>query len=272
MRGPSIHPPNVAEPLARTLHVFGLHEFDRSALAELEVVANTVNIRALRLLRFGVQSPIIYQLISLWPHIQFLTIGAEIDTLPPSKLPGIRLHELMLFRSLIPSESLEWLLTNSVDSLQILELRDVPGRQIKSIMTNYGPRLRSLRLLRYNKDSADILRLCTQLEELVLYHIPTVIELKDLPPTIEHFSFRNPANAELCAVMVPLIDTLPNLRVVTFDEHVRQHAHFPALRSVCDAKGVDLRVHTLSFRIYDDPIVPQRFPRARSVSNFRFMN
>jgi len=37
-----------------SLHVFGLHEFDASALSELEGVANTVNLRALRLLRFGV--------------------------------------------------------------------------------------------------------------------------------------------------------------------------------------------------------------------------
>jgi hypothetical protein len=185
----------------------------------------------------------------LWPRIQFLTIGAEIATLPPIKLPAIKLHELVLSRSLIPSECLEWLLSNSEDSLQILELRDVPGRQIKTILAKHGHNLRSLRISRYNKDSADILRLCTRLEELVVHHIPNVIELKDLPTTIEHFSMRNPGNIGFRTLIVPLIDTLPNLRVVTFDENVRRHNDFHALRSACDAKGVELRVHILAFWI-----------------------
>jgi hypothetical protein len=237
-----------------TLRVFGLHEFNESVLTELDVVANTVNLRALRLLRFGVQSPIIYQLIALWPRIQFLTIGAEIDALPPTQMPVIRLHELLLFRSLIPSEFLDWLLSNSESSLQILGLHDVPGQQIKSVLAKHiGPRIRSLRMLRFNRDSAYIMRLCTHLEELVLHHIPIVVELKDLPRTIEHLSIRS---AVLHAPIIPLIGTLPNLRVVTFDENMHRHAHFPALQSACDANGVALWKHVLSFRIVSPPFNP----------------
>jgi len=173
--------------------------------------------------------------------------------LPPPKLPEIKLHELMLFRSLIPSEFLAWLLSDSDSSLQILELRDVPGQQIKRIMAEHGRCLQSLHLLRYNKDSADILRLCTLLEELVIFRIPTVIELRDLPPTIEHFSFRDPTNIGFHALILPLIATLPNLRVVTVDENIRQDSHFPALWGTCVAKRVHLRVHLFPVSSSSDP-------------------
>jgi hypothetical protein len=107
--------------------------------------------------------------ISLWPDIRFLTIGARIATLPPIKLPAIKLYELAPSNTLIPSVSLDWLLSNSEDSLQIFELRDVPGRQMKDILTKTGHNLGSLRLERYFKFPADKLWPCTRLEELAIY-------------------------------------------------------------------------------------------------------
>ena len=227
-----------------TLRVYGVYQFDKPSMEELGIVAP--HIRSLNLLRFGVQSPILYQLIELWPNIQFLAIGAEIVASPPSNPPKIKLYELMLLRSLIPFTSLEWLLSKSENTLKVFELRDLPGRRMKSILAKHGPHLRSLRLLHYNKDSADLLRLCTQLEEFVIYRIPDVIHIQTLPTTIEHFSFRNPGTGikSYKGQIISLMDKLPKLRVVTCDVRAAEHHGFAALKSACDAKGAELQVRS----------------------------
>jgi len=156
-----------------------IHELDDTTIRELQHIANTVKLRALNLMLSGVQSPILYQLISVWPGIQYLTINSEIAASPPPQLPTIQLQELRLTRN--PSlECLEWLFSIPQTSLKILDIRDVPGRQMVDVVAKYAPHLRSLRILCYNKDFANILRLCTQLEELVIIHMSCVIPLKDL--------------------------------------------------------------------------------------------
>lgn len=225
-----------------SLSIHGVHQFDELWMDQLEIAAP--NIRSLNLLRFGVQSPILYQLIEVWPNIQFLTIGAEIVAPPPKDPPKVELYELMLLRSLIPFESLEWLLSNSESTLKVFELRDLPGQQMKSILAKHGPHLRSLRLLHYNKDSADLLRLCTQIEEFVIYRIPDVVHIQMLPSTIEHFSFRSTAtgNKSYKAQIISLMDKLPKLRVVTCDVRAVEHPNYPALKSACDAKGAEVQI------------------------------
>ena len=274
-----------------TLNVYGVHQFDGPSIDELGIAAP--HIRSLNLLRFGVQSPILYQLIDLWPNIQFLTIGAEIIASPPSDPPKIKLYELMLLRSLIPPASLEWLLSESENTLKVFELRDLPGQQMKSILAKHGPHLRSLRLLHYNKDSADLLRLCTQLEEFVIYRIPDVVHIQTLPTTIEHFSIRNSGtgNKSYKAEIISLMGKLPKLRVVTCDARAVDHYGFTALKNACDAKGAELQFRSWPWWIVsffflsimyerklliklknEDPVMVKKFPRLRSVSNFKLMN
>lgn len=236
-----------------TLSVFGVHEFDQEMLLHLKSIAASIQIRALRLERCGVQSPILYQLLTMWPGIQFLTIGAEMVETPPTDLPKVNLKELMLSRSRIPPEFLSWLLSDSDSTLQILELRDIPGQQLKNMMMRHGPHLRSFRVLHFNRTSADILRQCTRLEEFVVYHIPVIYPLENLPTTIEHLSFRNPTKVAYAAHIIPVIEKLPNLRVITFDESIQNHLDFSTLRSVCDAKGVAMRLHVFNFRIVRYP-------------------
>ena len=62
-----------------SLHVYDIRKFNEVELAELQFIANTVQLRALRLLRFVRQSTLIYQFISVWPTIQYLTVGSESD-------------------------------------------------------------------------------------------------------------------------------------------------------------------------------------------------
>ena len=143
----------------RALHISGTSGQRGLALFALEVMAGTGYHRALRLLLFGFRSPIVYHAIFLWPGIRFLTVGARITTLSPFKLPAIKLYELAL-QYFDTISCLDWLLSSSEDSLQILELRDVPGRQIKDILIKTRHNLGSLRLERYFKTFAHKLRSC----------------------------------------------------------------------------------------------------------------
>ena len=227
-----------------SLHVYDIRKFNEVELAELQFIAITVQLRALRLLRFVRQSTLIYQFISVWPTIQYLTVGSEIDVPPPLPLPRIKLRELSFFRTTIRFRCLEWLLSGSETSLCVLQFRDTPGQQMKSIVAKHAPYLRFLRMQRYDKDSADILRNCTRLKELVLFQLPIFMEVKDLPLTLEHFSFYFRGSAIVRHPLIPLIKTLPNLRVITCDKDVEQYPDFAAICRACESKHVELKMHS----------------------------
>jgi hypothetical protein len=96
---------------------------------------------------------------------------------------------------------------------------------------------------RYDKDSADMVRSCTRLEELVLFQLPIFMEVKDLPLTIEHFSFYFRGSAIKRHPLIPLIRTLPNLRAITCDKDVKLYPDFDAISRVCHANRVELKLH-----------------------------
>lgn len=227
-----------------SLHVYGIQRFNELELAELRFIANTVHLRALRLLQFSIQSVIVYQLISVWPTIQYLTIGSAIAVPPPIPEPRIKLRELSFFRTTIKPRCLEWLLSGSETSLQILQFRDTPGPRMKKIVQKHAPYIRSLRMQRYDKDSADILHLCTRLEELILFQLPIFMDVNDLPFTIEHFSFYFRGSAIIRHPLIALINNLPNLRLITCDKDVEQYPDFAGIRSACDARHVTLKMHS----------------------------
>ncbi|KZP33672.1 hypothetical protein FIBSPDRAFT_811063 [Athelia psychrophila] len=261
-----------------TIQSSGFHQWEQEGLSELRMMTDSLRIRALRMPSFGVQSPIIYQLTSIWPEIQFLTIGAEIGAAPPAGLekPQLKLKELVLGR--ISPEYLQWFLPSPEQSatpaLKLLELRDAMGESLLNVTAPHCPHIRSLRIMHFNRAAAALLHMCTHLEELVLYHVPIIFPLENLPSTIEHFSIRNPANTaiDIQSAIVAPIEALPSLRVVTIDEQLQQHPGLAALQNVCDTKGVEMRVHTASWFIPEDPIIPRHFPRCRSVSNLHLMN
>ncbi|KAF8547673.1 hypothetical protein OG21DRAFT_1526995 [Imleria badia] len=196
-----------------TLSTYGVHEFDQFALAKLKDAGQSI--RALSLQHCGVQSPVLFQLLGIWPRVRFLKIGTEIAAWPwrhPAETPILRqlqtntapndmeqrpparasLYDLALSR--IPQQPvLTWLLGSSATSLRILDLHEVPGIAARQTLGVHAPHLRSLRLLHFSLDSAAFLRQCTRLEELVIYNVPVFVPLApELPPSIEHLSFRNP--------------------------------------------------------------------------------
>ncbi|KAG2120533.1 uncharacterized protein F5147DRAFT_2690 [Suillus discolor] len=273
------------------LSITGLHEFEEEILKKLGDVGR--KLKALTLVQCGLQSPILFQLLKIWNNIQFLKIEKEIaawpwrtPTTPVLRMntdadelahrPGaeVCLYELALSRFPTP-DVLTWLLESSTDSLRILELRDIPGPTHRSILSLHAPRLRSLRLGYYNIYSAALLRMCTALEELVIYHVPTHFPLApDLPPTIEHLSFRNPNHVyrNTLQPIIEAVDALPSLKVLTCDKNAEQLVgDYEILKAKCRMKGAEVVVSDIPFWVYEDPVKVHRFPRTRSVSNFDAM-
>ncbi|KAK0504190.1 hypothetical protein EDD18DRAFT_1345068 [Armillaria luteobubalina] len=134
----------------------------------------SANIRALRLVECSVQSPILYGLLALFPAVRFLTIDTEIVALPPpAAAPPPALYELVLKRSL-SADILTWILANSLGSLRILELKDLPSTDMKDILGPHGPYIHSLRIFRFSNNAASILRSCVNLKEFVLSSLPVM--------------------------------------------------------------------------------------------------
>jgi hypothetical protein len=76
-----------------------LHKLDKDTMTVLHTIVsmgNGGNLRALYLAKCGRQSPILYQLISVWPGIHFLRIGGRICAPPTSQPSSIQLSELVL--------------------------------------------------------------------------------------------------------------------------------------------------------------------------------
>lgn len=254
--------------LSLTTH--GLHEFDQFVLAKLKDSGQ--GIRALNLQYCGVQSPVLFQLLGIWPHIRFLKIGTEIATWPwrhPAETPVLRqsisngsrnditqrppahvsLYDLALSR--IPQPAvLVWLLGSSALSLRILDLREAPGIDARKTLGIHAPHLRSLRLLHYNLDSAAFLRQCTRLEEFVIYNIPVIVPLApELPSSIEHLSFRNPKHTfrNTLRPILDAIEVLPKLRMVTCDKDSEGLPEFAILKSRCTERGVEVVISEVPF-------------------------
>ncbi|KAI9566170.1 hypothetical protein HD554DRAFT_2025901 [Boletus coccyginus] len=279
-----------------SLSTYSLHEFDKFVLAKLKDSGQ--GIRALNLRHCGVQSPVLFQLLGIWPRIQFLKIGTEIAAWPwrqPTTTPVFRqqlgtnrdprdrlsqlppshvsLYDLHLSR--IPQlPVLTWLLGSSTSSLRILDLHEVPGISGRQTLGAHAPHLRSLRLLHFSHDSAAFLRQCTHLEELILYNLPVLVPLvPDIPLSIEHLSFRNQRHTfrHTLRPILDAIEVLPKLRIVTCDKNSEGLREFEALKSKCAERGVEVVISEVPIWVYEDPTVVRRFPRRRSVSNFRLM-
>lgn len=221
-----------------------VHRFDDATMDTLRKISNDKTrgtVRALGL-RCGVQSPTLYQLLDVWPTIRFLRLGAELAALPPHQPATVQLYELVLFR--LPTHGpLTWLLSNSTQSLEIVDFREIPSKLMDPLLESIGPRLRSLRLMRYNVRAAAVIKSFSNLEELVLYQLSSFLGLDNLPNTLQHLSFRNfPwSTCPSLQSVIRAVDTLPRLRVVSCDPDTLEHPDFPLLRRKCQGKGIDLR-------------------------------
>ncbi|KAJ7644143.1 hypothetical protein FB45DRAFT_783960 [Roridomyces roridus] len=251
-----------------TIAANGLFSLGPQSMARIATVQRSI--RALRLMECSVQSPLLYQLLELFPQVQFLTIGVEIVASPPAWMPNFQLYELTLHRT-PSSEVLTWLISSSHSSLRVLELRDLPSSSTSSNLAPCCPHIQSLRLMRYNTQTAAILKQCSNLTELVLLNVPTLVSLPALPPSLEHFTLfiQTYSTGIDMGPIVAVVDTLPRLRSLNLLGNP-QEDQTTTLQAACDAKGVTMWSTPDKIWITEDPVIA-RFPRRLSVSNFYLM-
>ena len=201
-----------------------------------------MRVRSLALVSCGVQSPILYQLLSIWPTIEFLYIGVEIAAPPPKWNAEFKLYELTLMRTPRPYV-MSWLLSSSMDTLRIASFRDAPGRDHDQLLEQLGLHLRSLRLMNYSLRAAAVIRRCPNLEEFVLIQLSTLIKLTDLPPTVEHLSCRNlPGEDQALDNVIDILGGLPKLRTITCNIQAKMDWRFQTLASICSSREIELRL------------------------------
>ncbi|CAK5284182.1 unnamed protein product [Mycena citricolor] len=250
--------------------LFSLGPHDLEQIESL-VTSSSWKIRSLRLMECSSQSPILYELLSVFPDVQFLVLGIELSAAPPLWTPAVELYELKLHRTL-PSEVLVWLLSSSRQSLRILELRDLPSASTALDLVPCFPNLQSLRLMRFNSHSAAILLQCANLVELVLLNVPTIFPLPPLPASLQHLYL--PIQTYSTGIDIESVlravnsDNLPNLRILSFTGASDQAS---PLQAACLSKNINFRASPSKSWTNDDPVKTLHFPRRKSISNFLLM-
>jgi hypothetical protein len=250
-------------------------------------------LRSLRIHECGVQSRVVQQLVSTFPSIEFLWINCEVGLPPKVGLDcKAQLYELRLTRNL-RIEFFQWLLQCSQGSLQVLELRDLPGRATRDTLRPYCHTVRSLRLMPFNQISAEVVAMCTNLEELLLMGIPNIFPLpKVLPATLHHLEIVLVTVITLRTRLAQVTDVVKGhapLRLLSLRGPAEGIADFEELEAACREHDVVLDVddggvwpvRVVIYRLkscwltlcqVEASVKTRTFPRRRSVSNFNLMN
>ncbi|KIK52046.1 hypothetical protein GYMLUDRAFT_77960 [Collybiopsis luxurians FD-317 M1] len=244
-------------------------------LTDLQSSTYPSRLRALRIGRCSVQSPILYELLQFFPTIQFLAVEVEIVAPPPFTPNNVQLYELAMFRTL-RSEICEWLLSGSRDSLRILEMRDLPSVAVSELLQEYGPRLESFRTMKYNYKTAKFVQSCTSLRELVILGLPAVppLRVNVLSSTLEHLSllhYHSDPSVDISDVVM-LVEKLPNLRLLSSDARFRDDPFYGEFQEICVKRGIQVDTTTYVTWPNEEPVKVVSFPRGRSPVNFRAMN
>ena len=225
-----------------------VHALDQETL---DTLSDIPPIKSLNILKAGVQSILLYQLLLLAPSVRHLHLTPELHATPPDEPARFRLFELSTFRAPHP-DVLTWLLGASHDSLRILEMWDMCNNDtMRALMQRHGHHLLSLRIKRANYLAAEMIQNCPNLKELMTWYFHVVTGHWDIPSTVEHLLFLNPPhpNTYTLGPILYAVRQLPNLRLVTCDENTTEHADFQNLRSLCEEFGVELRSIALRFTI-----------------------
>jgi len=206
------------------------------------VHSSGLSIRSLNLTGCSVQSPVLFELLGLFPTIQFLAVGVEIVADPPTEpLKGIHLYELVLHR-ILPIETLQWLMASSKQSLRILELRDIPGLEFKTLLRDdFASNLLSLRLFHADRRTASfILPACTQLKELVCLNLPRMTRLERyLPATVETLSI----SGLYLGAIISIIEAHSHVKTLWVTEATANTGGFEMLRDLCATRNTRLEAN-----------------------------
>jgi len=198
----------------------------------------------------------LFQLLDIWPSIQYLSIGGTApqhiqDSPTPFQcaLRGLSLN----FQNAPSVEFMRWLLHKSSGSLRTLNLeRDPCIDTFEYLVNTVGPRLRSLRLPGFvPTDYAVLIAKCTNLQELQTEN-PSLLSayFKKLPHDLQHLGFGLSLDTPLQVIiaLVKARDSLKTIKVQLW-EGGRKHELFSSLKIACAYRGVDLTI-TKDLRVF----------------------
>lgn len=249
----SLYPEGLAVALSfcpRIYHLsinITLHSFHPDILERLSALS--LSIQALDVSTGSVTSPVVYQLLALWPSIKYLRLRTELIAPLPSTRPAFSLYELSLHRS-VRRAVLEWLIPpsnqerrNDRTCLRILDFWDSPNEDVRDIIFAHAPDVRSLRLS--HPLPASFMDPFVGLQEFVLRTVPDLLPMRPLPRSIEHLRFHNfftPSFAHSLVHAIATISSLPNVKLVTVNQPITEREDFGDLARACKDKIAELRV------------------------------
>lgn len=233
-----------------SLRIHGYFQFDDDVLEHLgDLVSKAQSpLRSLKLLECSVQSPIIYQLLSVFSSVRFLSVGVEIVASPPAGLlSDLQLYELVIYRSL-PYHVLSWILPSTHSSLRVLELREPLGLDTTAVIVPHLHRLHSLRLMVLGHYTESIPPQCISLREMVIQQLPSFKALVGiLPPSVEHVWITNQTATGLpiWSNLVGLAGHLASLKLLTVhfvgQPTMMQDTGFVEFQAICKRRGIAYR-------------------------------
>lgn len=158
-------------------------------------------------------SHLVYNLLALWPSIQYLSCNSGcFGNLPvPVTRPNFTLRHLGL-ENMPPPQVLEWLLPSqtSLQSLHMYPYGDWRSTT-QSFLERYGSGLSSLRL-DYAKE--ELFQYCPNLEELNIMYMMSGEVIESFPKGLKRVGIGYPT-PEGNAPLVRLVRSLPDLRLLT---------------------------------------------------------
>jgi len=188
----------------------------------------------------------IYQLLDIWPSLQFLSIGGT-TPLPQTNLPPFpsTLQRLSLRFQNTPSvEFMRWLLHNSTTSLRSLHCdRDPCVDALEYLMCTFGSQLESISMPSLaSPECADMISGCSRLRRLHTERPSLPVTFyKNLPSGLEHISLSIDHDTQINAIIDYIMakDTLRTLHVFLWNSG-RTHPLLSPLRIACTYRGIEL--------------------------------
>ncbi|KAH9002478.1 hypothetical protein EDB86DRAFT_315083 [Lactarius hatsudake] len=263
-------------PRLRDLHLSvdwahkNTHSFEPHVLGWLSSLELPIEVLDLKYGR-PFDSPLVYDLVGIWPTIRALRVLTGYSGLPP-ELSSLSLRELRL-----PITSLAtligWLLPhpppNEPSNLQFLELYEI-SEEARAVLSVHGPSVSTLTLTR--QPAFGIAHLFTKLEELVIAGPFWSSPLPAFPRTLKHIRLQVHAfmSDDVSAAIAQVLPILLDLRVITIEETLTHDKHYSDLQEACETHRVEILVNSvdLSGRTHPYLVEMERFPRQYTFSDF----
>ncbi|KAF4622876.1 hypothetical protein D9613_002277 [Agrocybe pediades] len=198
----------------------------------------------------------LFQLLDVWPSLQFLSIGGtSLQHMEDSPLPYAgSLKGLSLNFQVTPSvDVLKWLLHNSSRSLRVLHLqRDLCLEALEYLVHAHGSRLQVVSLPGFGSSEVPaLLAQCEQLRELRTENPALSQSLyKHFPASIERLAFGLDRDTSLSSI-IEVVKTSDSLKSLDIQLWANGHCNplLSTLKIACTYRGIEMNT-TSDLRVF----------------------